>query len=158
MTLYNTVKIAHIISSSLLFGTGIGSTFYLLWVNCQKDIAYLAKTSSQVVKSDWLFVGIAALLQPLTGFLMIYVKGDTLASHWWVVTLLGYAIAGICWFSVIYLQMKCRDMAISANDMNTVLNDGYLRYFIWRCIFSLLTFISLMVVFYYMANFAVQSV
>ena len=52
---YNWLKIVHVISSIVLFGTGLGTAFYMLLVNFQKDIDLIAKATAQVVFIDfWL--------------------------------------------------------------------------------------------------------
>ena len=52
---YVTVKWLHILSSTFLFGTGIGSAFYLLFANVSRDVRAIAVVSRYVVVADWLF-------------------------------------------------------------------------------------------------------
>jgi hypothetical protein len=65
---YLIVKWLHVISSTVLFGTGIGSAFYLLATTLSRDVRAVAVVARMVVRADWLFTATTAVLQPLTGF------------------------------------------------------------------------------------------
>lgn len=154
---YNWFKIIHVISAAALLGTGVGTTFYLFWGNFQKNLTYTVKICFQVLRVDYLFTGVAGVVQPITGFIMIYAKGYSLTTVWWITTLLGYSLAGMCWFATIYLQTQCRDLAIDVCDQKEKLPQRYYRYFTFRCVLNVLTIIILMIVFYYMTNFPQQT-
>lgn len=130
---YVVLKWLHIVSSTLLFGTGIGSAWYMLFANVSRDVRAIAVVSKYVVAADWLFTATTAILQPLTGFYMIYLAGYPLHSKWimWSITL--YVIAGACWLPVVWLQIRMRDLAAGAAARDdTVLPALYWRYFkIW---------------------------
>ena len=67
-------------------------------------------------------------------------------------SIIGYAIAACCWFPVVYLQIKMRDFAVTAEENKTVLPPIYYRYFkYWFCL-GWPAFISLIIVFYLMTN------
>lgn len=53
MNTYLWLKWVHIISSTILFGTGIGSAFYLFMANRRKDIAGIYFATRHVVIADW---------------------------------------------------------------------------------------------------------
>src|SRR5690606_23607367 len=61
---YLIVKWLHVLSSTLLFGTGIGSAFYLLLSSLSKDATVVAKVSGYVVIADYLFTATTAVAQP----------------------------------------------------------------------------------------------
>ena len=50
---YNWLKIIHVISSIVLFGTGLGTAIYMLLVNFQKDVELIAKATAQVELFTW---------------------------------------------------------------------------------------------------------
>src|SRR5262245_2203893 len=52
---YLAVKWLHILSSTVLFGTGIGSAFYLLCVSLQRDSRTVCAVVRWVVVADWVF-------------------------------------------------------------------------------------------------------
>ena len=150
--LYAWIKILHIISASVLFGTGLGTAFYMFYVNQQKNVALIAKATAAVVVADWLFTATSGVIQAISGFILVYLKGYSLLSPWVLGSILGYIIASICWLPVVWLQMRCRDLAFASSIDNTPLSTTYRRYFrIWSLL-GIPAFIALIGVFYLMAN------
>ena len=129
---YVVVKWLHILSSTFLFGTGIGSAWYMLFANVSRDVRAIAVVAKYVVVADWLFTATTAVLQPLTGFYMIHLAGYPLHSKWIMWSLVLYVIAGACWLPVVWLQIRMRDMALDATRTDGELPALYWRYFrIW---------------------------
>lgn len=152
MTLYEKLKIIHIITASILFGTGLATAIYMLYANILKNIPIIALATRRVVKADWLFTGISGVLQPLTGISMLYLKGYKLTNTWAIAVFTCYSIAAVCWFIVVYLQIRCRDLAIAAVESNTNLPKKYKPYFVAWVILGFPAFLSLIIIFYLMAN------
>ncbi len=150
--LYAWIKILHIISASVLFGTGLGTAFYMFYVNQQKNVTLIAKATSAVVVADWLFTATSGVIQAITGFILVSLKGYSLSSLWVLGSISGYVIAGICWLPVVWLQMQCRDLAFAASTNNTPLSAEYQRYFKIGWLLGIPAFIALVGVFYLMAN------
>lgn len=148
--LYLWLKLIHVISSTILFGTGIGTAATMLYSHRTKNPVLIASTARYVVTADWIFTGTAGFIQPITGLWMVYLAGYSLLSPWIIGSIIGYAIAAICWFIVVYLQIKIRDMAVRAADTQQPLPVTYYRYFKSWFILGWPAFISLIVVFYLM--------
>jgi len=70
---YSFLKLIHIISSTILFGTGIGTAFYMVMANRSHDIQVLKGTTTSVVFADWIFTMPAVIIQPLSGYLLMNV-------------------------------------------------------------------------------------
>jgi uncharacterized membrane protein len=129
---YVVVKWLHIVSSTLLFGTGIGSAWYMLFATLSRDVRAVAVVTKNVVTADWLFTATTAVLQPATGFYMIYLAGYPLHSRWIMWSIALYVLAGACWLPVVWLQIRLRDLAAQAVKDDTPLPALYWRYFkIW---------------------------
>jgi len=129
---YVVLKWLHIVSSTLLFGTGIGSAWYMLFANVSRDVRAIAVVSKYVVVADWLFTATTAIVQPATGFYMIHLAGYPLTSAWIMWSIILYVIAGACWLPVVWLQIRMRDIAAEAARTDTPLPALYWRYFsIW---------------------------
>lgn len=114
MNEYLVVKWLHILSSTLLFGTGIGSAFYLLVSVLQRDPRVVAGVARIVVVADWLFTATTVIAQPLTGLYMVHLAGMPLGTRWIAWSLALYAVAVACWLPVVWLQMRMRDLAADA--------------------------------------------
>ncbi len=147
---YVVVKWLHILSSTFLFGTGIGSAWYMLFATVSRDVRAIAVVAKYVVIADWLFTATTAVLQPLTGFYMIHLAGFPMDSAWIKWSIILYIIAGACWLPVVWLQIRQRDMAAEAVRTGTELPPLYWRYFrIWVAL-GIPAFIAFVVIFWLM--------
>jgi uncharacterized membrane protein len=55
MTLYLWIKLIHILGATVLFGTGIGTAFFMFKAYLSKNDEAMAVTTQNVVVADWLF-------------------------------------------------------------------------------------------------------
>lgn len=113
---YTLVKTLHILSATVLFGTGLGIAFFF-WAGARAGddgAAYFAARTSVV--ADVLFTTTAVILQPLTGGWLVWSAGFDPASRWLVLTYCLYAIAGACWIPVVVLQVRMRDQLAAKRD------------------------------------------
>ena len=129
MDAYLAVKWLHILSATVLFGTGVGSAFYLFTAVLTRDTAAIAHVARWVVRADWMFTATTALLQPFTGWWMLHRAGLPLATPWvaWSVAL--YALAIACWLPVVVLQIRMRDAAAAAQLSAAQLPAVFWRHF-----------------------------
>lgn len=109
MDLYPIVKTVHILSATVLFGTGLGTAFFFWSARHGDDAArlYAARTT---VRADFLFTLPAVILQPLSGAWLVSRSGYGWTEGWLVWTYGLYALAGLCWLPVVWLQMRMADM------------------------------------------------
>jgi uncharacterized membrane protein len=126
---YVVVKWLHILSSTFLFGTGIGSAWYMLFANISRDVRAIAVVSRNVVIADWLFTATTAIIQPATGFYMVHLAGYPFHSKWIMWSVALYVLAGACWLPVVWIQMRLRDLAAEAARTDSPLPPQYWRLF-----------------------------
>lgn len=149
---YLWLKFIHVISSTILFGTGIGTACTMLYGHYTRDVDVLAAITKYVVRADWVFTLSSGIVQPLTGLWMVYLVGYSFTSFWIIGSIIGYLIAAFCWFPVVYLQIKMSQFAVKAKQNQTELPLTYFRYFrYWFCL-GVPAFSSLIFVFYLMTN------
>jgi uncharacterized membrane protein len=110
------VKWMHILSSTVLFGTGIGSAFYMFMANRRKEISGMYFATRHVVIADWLFTTPSVILQLATGLWLAHATGYDLSEGWIQWALFLYFFAGACWLPVVWMQIKMRDMARAAYE------------------------------------------
>ena len=79
---YLATKWLHILSSTVLFGTGVGSAFYLLVATLGRDARTVAAVAGYVVWADALFTFTTAVLQPLTGWWLVRQAGMPWNQPW----------------------------------------------------------------------------
>ena len=147
---YVVVKWLHILSSTFLFGTGIGSAWYMLFANISRDVRAIAVVARNVVIADWIFTATTAVIQPLTGFYMIHLAGYPFHSKWIMWSVALYILAGACWLPVVWIQMRLRDLSAEAVRNNTELPPLYWRYFKTWIALGVPAFIAFVVIFWLM--------
>lgn len=147
---YVVVKWLHILSSTFLFGTGIGSAWYMLFANISRDVRAIAVVSRNVVIADWIFTATTAVIQPATGFYMIHLAGYPFHSKWIMWSVALYVLAGACWLPVVWIQMRLRDLAAEAARTNTALPPQYWRLFKTWVALGIPAFAAFVVIFWLM--------
>jgi uncharacterized membrane protein len=147
---YLVVKWLHILSSTLLFGTGLGSAWYMFFASRTRDPRVVAPVVRYVVLADWVFTTPTIVIQPLTGFYLIHLAGFPLQSRWILWSIGLYLLAGAAWLPVVWMQVRMRDLAITAAERSLPLPPIYWRYLrIWVAL-GIVAFLALVVVFYLM--------
>jgi uncharacterized membrane protein len=69
------LKVLDVVGAAVLFGTGLGIAFFQFRANRRESPAAIAATLRTVVIADYLFTAAAAVLQPLTGLLLVHLRG-----------------------------------------------------------------------------------
>jgi uncharacterized membrane protein len=147
---YVVVKWLHILSSTVLFGTGIGSAYYMLLTSLTRDVHAIASVVRLVVIADWVFTTTTIVLQPLTGFYLIHLMGYPMSSAWILWSIVLYFVAGAAWLPVVWMQIQMRDMAQAAAAARTDLPARYWLFLKWWVALGFVAFGALVVVFYLM--------
>ena len=107
--LYLAIKVLHIISATVLFGTGIGTAFFF-WSSRNADDAARLFAARTTVHADLYFTLPAVILQPLTGFWLASLAGLDLRERWLVLSYGVYLVAGACWLPVVRIQYRMMRM------------------------------------------------
>jgi uncharacterized membrane protein len=129
---YLAVKWLHVVFSTLLFGTGLGTAFFMLTTALGRDVRSIATVSRRVVWADWLFTAPTAILQPLTGAWLVHLAGFPWGTPWIFWSLVLYCVAGACWLPVVWLQVRMAAMAQAAAAAGEPLPPRFWRYYrIW---------------------------
>jgi uncharacterized membrane protein len=114
MERYAWLKLVHILSSTLLFGTGLGTAFYMWRAHRSGDSAFMAKVARNVVLADWVFTLPAVIVQPVTGLAMVHVAGFPVTSTWIAASLALYVVVGACWLPVVGIQIRVARLTTQA--------------------------------------------
>jgi len=147
---YIWLKWVHILSATVLFGTGLGTAFQMWITHMRGNVAAIAVTSRNVVLADWLFTLPSGIIQPVTGAMLIANVGYGPHSSWLSVSYALYAIALICWLPVVWLQIKIAKIANESHETNSPLPPLYFIYMRRWLILGWPAFIALLAVFYLM--------
>ena len=125
MTLYFLVKYLHVLGAITILGTGSGIAFFMLMAHRSQDAAFIARTAATVVVADMLFTLTAVLLQPISGGLLMMLSATSFTERWLLASLALYAVAGLFWVPVIFMQIEMRDLARLAAEKGQPLPPRY---------------------------------
>jgi uncharacterized membrane protein len=149
---YLALKWLHVLSSTVLFGTGIGIAYFKWMADRSRDVKTIRAVTEYTVLADWVFTAPAVILQPATGFALALVAGHPLMSGWLLYSICLYVVAGCCWLPVIWLQIQMRNMAQIADRLRTPLPGQYWVFArIWFCL-GIPAFCALVLVFWLMVS------
>lgn len=147
---YLLFKWLHVLSSTLLFGTGIGSAFYLVLATATRDAHKVATVSGFVVITDWVFTATTAVFQPASGLWMLHLAGMSWRTPWIAWSLALYAIALACWLPVVWIQLRLRDLSGAAAAAGSSLPRAYWRLFGWWVALGWTAFLAFTAIFWMM--------
>lgn len=131
---YLLLKWTHLLGASVLFGTGMGITFFA-WFGYRRalrddSIGLLRGVLALTVIADFVFTATAAVVQPVTGYLLWRETGASFDT-WLVAVLSLYVFIGLCWLPVVVMQMRLRDRAIAVERITDLGDDFHARFRRW---------------------------
>jgi len=144
------LKWAHIVSSTVLFGTGLGTAFHGLASNMRGDLRGIVIANKNVVLADWIFTSPAVVVQPVTGVLLAMAEGFPLDAPWLLASVGLYVFVGCCWLPVVWLQVRMARIAEGCLSSGAPLPPAYRRYFRWWFALGWPAFLSMLAIFWLM--------
>ena len=152
MDWYSLVKTLHIVSATVLFGTGIGTAFFMFRSHFTDNIHEKIYATRNTVLADYLFTFPSGIIQPLSGVWLIWYVGYDPMEYWLLMTYGLYILAGICWLPVVWIQIVLKRILIECEKAGSEIPDRYFKLFrIWFML-GWPAFISLLGVFYLMVT------
>lgn len=147
---YLIAKWLHVLSSTLLFGTGLGSAYYMFFASRTRDPRAVAVVVRYVVLADWLFTTTTIVFQPLSGLYMLHLAKLPLTTPWIFWSFVLYFVAGACWLPVVWMQIRMRAMAQQAAQRDEPLPPTYWRLLRAWTALGVPAFVALVIVFWLM--------
>ncbi len=131
MDSYLILKALHILSATILIGTGAGIAFFMFMAARSKNIPAIYFTSKHVVSADWIFTTPAIITQLITGFLLMENLDYSYNSPWfhWAIGL--FIFIGLCWIPVVVIQYRLRNLAKTAVETKQIDPKFYTLMRIW---------------------------
>lgn len=128
-------KVAHIVSASILFGTGLGIAFYC-WFGYRAamrsgEIAALRATLRLTVIADALFTAPAVVFQAASGAVLMHRLGFSFTSPWSAVVWALFVFTGACWLPVVWIQVRQWREANDAVSVAALSNAFHRRFRVW---------------------------
>jgi uncharacterized membrane protein len=123
---YGLIKTLHILSATVLFGTGLGTAYFMWSASRTRDARVIASVARHVVRADWVFTTPTVIFQPLSGIWLVHAAGYPWTG-WVGLSLVLYVFGGLCWLPVVWLQIRMRDAAQGAALQHRPLPHAYWR-------------------------------
>ena len=147
MSVYLWIKLVHILSATILFGTGLGTAFFMLKAYLSKNDQAMRITTSTVVMADRIFTTPAVVIQLATGLWLTRKLNIPFDSWWFIVVVSLYALVGICWIPVVWIQIRIRNLIANGES-----RDSYQKLMrIWVAL-GVPAFSSVVLIFYLMVS------
>jgi len=147
---YLIVKWLHILSSTVLFGTGLGSAYYMYFACRTRDPHIAATVIRRVMIADWTFTTPTVLIQPATGLWLMQLAGFPLSTPWIYWSIALYIVAGAAWLPVVWMQIRMRDLAFAATQFKTELPASFWRMLRAWVVLGAVAFSAIVIIFYLM--------
>ncbi|MEX2352721.1 MAG: DUF2269 domain-containing protein [Gammaproteobacteria bacterium] len=149
MDSYLYLKLLHILSATILAGTGIGTAFFMFMASRSDDIHAIAVTTRHVVLADWIFTTPAIVIQLVTGIWLMKMLGYSFTSPWFITSIGLFIFIGACWIPVVFIQYQLRAIAITQLAKSTI--EPRFRQLMRRwTILGILAFTAIVVIFWIM--------
>lgn len=150
MDLYLIIKTTHILSSTILFGTGIGIAFFMFRSTYTGNLQEKFYAAKNTVLADYVFTFPAVIVQPLSGVALIYLAGYNWTDFWLTATYVIYIVVGLCWLPVVWIQIQLKNMIADALENGSELPAQYHRLSKVWLLLGWPAFIGLIIVFFLM--------
>jgi uncharacterized membrane protein len=148
--MYLTLKWIHVVSSTIIFGTGLGTAFFMFSTALTRETVPVASVARRVVIADWLFTTPTAILQPATGLWLASVAGFPLTRGWVGDSIWLYLLGGGCWLPVVWLQMRMARLAGEARRDGIALPREFWHCFWTWAILGVPAFVAFLAIFWLM--------
>ena len=86
------LKLIHILSATLMIGTGFGSAFYLFFTYKKGNVSTVKDVLKLVILADTIFTTPSVFLQLVTGVLLTEMLGLTFGKWFWQVMGISFIV------------------------------------------------------------------
>lgn len=150
MNTYLALKWLHIISATILFGTGLGTAFFMWRAMASNNIQAIAVVSDNVVRADCWFTTPAIIIQPITGLWLANLMGIPLLTPWLAASLALYVLVGCCWIPVVFLQLRVARLARASASLGRIAEPEIHNLMRWWYRLGWPAFFTMLLIFYLM--------
>src|ERR1700722_6508329 len=110
MNLFLLIKTLHIVSATIVFGTGIGIANFMFFGHRGGQAQERAFAARMTGRADFLFTLPSVIVQPASGAWLVWHAGFLWSDYWLVLSYGLYLLAGACWVPVVVIQVRMKAM------------------------------------------------
>ncbi|MGQ0685687.1 DUF2269 family protein [Bradyrhizobium sp.] len=123
--IYPTLKLIHVLSSTILFGGGIFAALLGTIVFGSRKMKVIAEVGPHIVKVESYLTILSALAQIITGLWLASIAGFPVLTGWLGWASLLFCIAAACWILGVWLQHRMVELSKTAIETNSELPAEY---------------------------------
>ncbi len=113
---YQLLKLIHIVSATLMIGTGLGSAFYLFLTYKRSSVTTVKEVLKLVILADTIFTTPSVIIQLITGVLLSNLMGLTYSNWFWVVFSVSFIVL-VLWLRAAFIQLKLKKILEKENEI-----------------------------------------
>ncbi|MCX6312306.1 MAG: DUF2269 domain-containing protein [Bacteroidetes bacterium] len=113
---YQLLKLIHIVSATLMIGTGLGSAFYLFLTYKRSSVTTVKEVLKLVILADTIFTTPSVIIQLITGVLLSNLMGLTYSNWFWVVFSVSFIVL-VLWLRAAFIQLKLKKILENENEI-----------------------------------------
>ena len=113
---FQLLKLIHILSATLMIGTGLGSAFYLFLTYKKSQVSTIKDVLRFVILADTIFTAPSVVIQLITGILLSNMIG-LIYTHWfWLVISVSFIVL-VLWLRAAFIQVKLKKIVEEENKI-----------------------------------------
>ena len=146
-------KLVHVLSASVLFGTGVGIAFFA-WFGYRRAMANgeidgLRAVLRLTVIGDTIFTAPAVVVQLVSGVVLVNLNQWSFLSPWSLTVLGLYSVVGLFWLPVVVIQILMSREADRVSSIAELKPGFHRRYLTWFAL-GVPAFLIVTLIFYLM--------
>lgn len=114
---YPLLKLIHILSATLMIGTGLGSAFYLYFTYKRATIETVRVVLKLVILADTIFTTPSVFVQLITGWMLSSMLGLAYTNWFWVVISTSVIIF-VLWVRAAFIQLRLSRLLKEENEIS----------------------------------------
>lgn len=131
---YQFLKLIHILSATLMIGTGLGSAFYLFFSYKKASASTVKDVLKLVVVADSVFTLPSVIVQLITGILLSNMMSMIFTKWFWIVIAISVIVLFL-WIFAVFIQYKLKRLLDEKEEI-TPLFHALMKQWYYLGIFS----------------------
>ncbi|CAI3940708.1 Uncharacterized membrane protein [Commensalibacter communis] len=152
MSIFSLFVFIHVLSATVLFASGIITAIVMVEAFIRKHPKDMALASQRVVKADWFMTLPSAIIQAVTGIILVHIMHIPFSTLWVVWSIILYSLSIILWIIVVQLQIHIAELAQIAHEQQIPFPQKGWSYFKWWVALGWPTFLCFLLIFWLMVT------
>ncbi len=114
---YFLLKLIHILSATLMIGTGLGSAFYLYLTYKKSAVQTVKEVLNFVILADTIFTTPSVIIQLITGIMLSDLLGLLYTDWFWLVLAVSVIVL-VLWLRAAFIQFKLKKLLEEENKLS----------------------------------------